>query len=372
MDEGHNLPVERAVIADRNGREEPPSLFHFANALIRNRRILIVLPLVLAVAAVLLSMSQPRQYRAAASFVPTSSGEESQLQNFAQQFGMRLNASTRGQSPAFYSALVVTRDILQDVVRTEYRVTTGEGERTADLIHLYGYAETEGGGPGRTPLDYTIEELRASMAVFVDYESGLVRLGVSAPYPELAEQIAARIIQLTQEFDLTKRRTQASARRRFSEERLNEASTELRQSQVALERFVASNRLYAASPVLAVEYGKLVHDLGVKQQVHLALVQSYEQARIDEVRDTPVITVVESPEGSAAPVSRGTVLKALFAIAFGLLVALIVALFRETGRRARGQRSREFEEFVELRSEALQGLGRLTPWRTKRRLAGRP
>ena len=56
----------------------------------------------------------------------------------------------------------------------------------------------------------------------------------------------------------------------------------------------------------------------------------YEQARIDEVRNTPVITVVEPPDLPTRPNPRRTVLKGLL----GLIVGLLMGAFFLTVRHA--------------------------------------
>jgi uncharacterized protein involved in exopolysaccharide biosynthesis len=74
-----------------------------------------------------------------------------------------------------------------------------------------------------------------------------------------------------------------------------------------------------------------------------ALAQNYGQARIDEVRDIPVITIVEAPEAPALPDSRMLLLRGLLALVaralLGALLAFLMAFVRgqqdRHGRRAR-------------------------------------
>ena len=78
-------------------------------------------------------------------------------------------------------------------------------------------------------------------------------------------------------------------------------------------------------------YGLTTAEILYRMPDHPALLQSYEQARIGEVRDTPVITVVGPPVEPALPDSRLAVAKAFLAGVVGFLVALVVLSIRRMG-----------------------------------------
>jgi uncharacterized protein involved in exopolysaccharide biosynthesis len=72
--------------------------------------------------------------------------------------------------------------------------------------------------------------------------------------------------------------------------------------------------------------------------MYTTLTQAYEQARIDEVRNTPVITVVEPPESPVRPDSRRLVSWLAVSLVVGVLAALAAALFADL-RAGRGWRN---------------------------------
>ena len=79
------------------------------------------------------------------------------------------------------------------------------------------------------------------------------------------------------------------------------AQDELRDAEAGLESFLQRNRRYQDSPQLVVEFGRLQRRVELRQQVANSLSQAFEQSRIEEVRNTPVVTIVERPEGAAKP-----------------------------------------------------------------------
>jgi uncharacterized protein involved in exopolysaccharide biosynthesis len=329
-------------------------LLQVANLAIRSRYYFVVLPLLCALVLGGWAYTRPRSYEARASFVPNGagSGAGGQLGSLAAQLGMNLVTTQPGQSPAFYGELLQTRDILRDAVETPYAV----GGSRATLRQRYQQAG------GSSDLNDAIEWLRASLKTEVSPETGVVEVRVRAGAPELAEAVAARLIQLTEDFDQNKRHTQASARRIFAQARLEESRAALHAAEARLTDYVAHNRLYAQSPLQTIEFGKLQQDLLLRQQVFAALSQSYEQARIDEVRDTPVITELETPAGAARPIPRGVVLQVLFGLLLGAVIALVLALLREKARLAAASRSAELDEFRTLRAGMARDLKRVVPW----------
>ena len=103
------------------------------------------------------------------------------------------------------------------------------------------------------------------------------------------------ILDLVHTFDLTTRQTQAGAERRFSGERLAELTGELRDAEDTLKSFLIENRVFSNSPALQFEHDRLQRAVTMRQELVTSLAQAYERARIEEVRNTPVITLIDPP-----------------------------------------------------------------------------
>jgi uncharacterized protein involved in exopolysaccharide biosynthesis len=143
----------------------------------------------------------------------------------------------------------------------------------------------------------------------------------------VSQAVARALLAQLDTFNLRTRQTQASSERRFTEGRLAEARAELRGAENDLLAFLQSNRDFRSSPQLTFLYDRLTRDVTLKQQVYTTLAQAFEQARIDEVRDTPVITVVEDPMLPA----RADPMPFARAISGGVVLGLALAVF--LGRR---------------------------------------
>jgi uncharacterized protein involved in exopolysaccharide biosynthesis len=124
------------------------------------------------------------------------------------------------------------------------------------------------------------------------------------------------------------RRKRATAEREFLEKRFSALGDSLRVREDALRRFYEQNR-NLSSPQLQFEDVRLRREAERVQSVYAQLGSQLEQARIQEVRDTPALTVVDppiEPVRKSAPIRKTWMLTAaLLAGALALLLAMVEA-----------------------------------------------
>ena len=112
-----------------------------------------------------------------------------------------------------------------------------------------------------------------------------------------------------------------------------------------------TNRQFTSSPDLTFQRDRLQRDVTLKQQVFTSLTQSYEEVRIREVRDTPVITVIETPSVPTLPEPRGRLVRVLFGLIFGALFGAFIAFVSGAIARRRQEGDSEADEFVNTLGE---------------------
>lgn len=344
---------------------EDVSLLGTLNVILRHRAMIGWTALAAMVATVGLGLVAPRAYVASASFVPQARKAPSSFSGLAAQLGVNIGPNEPGQNPQFYVDLLQSREILRQVVETRYRFRTDTGSVSVTLVELYGGDETN----AARRRDAASKRVDDQTAATVSGRTGVVRMTATARYPELARDIAARFLQLLSEFNLGTRQSQAAAERRFAGRRLVEVAADLRAAENRFQEFLQGNRDFSQAPTLQLQESRLQREISRQQQLYNTLSEAYEQARIEEVRDTPVITVVEPPVVPARPKPRGLLLRGLLAFLGGAMVATLVAFARDYLRRAGADRTPEFAQFSDLRRATLSGLRR--PWRAFSRRGGR-
>jgi uncharacterized protein involved in exopolysaccharide biosynthesis len=258
-------------------------------------------------ACIAVTLVAGREYEARASFIPEGTTSTlSQLAGLAAQFGVPLGGTRDGESIEFYGELVRSREILSQLAHSRLEVVSNGKPFRSLMDHLEIWSDD----PSERTLK-AVKELRKRVSVTTDRASGLLLLRTTAPEPNLAEVISRRLLDLVNQFNLEKRQSQATSEREFVANRLATARDELHEAEGVLEEFLERNKSYQSSPQLAFRAARLQRRVDLRQQVFTSLAQAYEQARIDEVRNTPVITVVDRPEGSAEPSRRLHVVAAL-------------------------------------------------------------
>lgn len=343
-------------------REDEFSLVEMASVVLRQWRMMVAVPLIVALATGAWIYSQDRMYAASASFLPQSPDTRGMggAVALAQQFGLSMGTSRSGQSPQFYVDLLQSRSVLRQAVESEYEAPAEDGTmRRATLIEWYGFDEEPHPLP---PWRRAVQELRAQISTSVARETGVVSLGVSAAHPLLAEQIAQRLLEILNSVnnDVLQRRAQEESR--FVGVRLEEAEAELTAAENALQRFLRQNPQYRNSPELTFEYERLQRQVGMRQEVYTSLLRSQEEASIDAVRDTPLFTVIDAPAGTGEMLPRGLVTKTILAFFVGLALAVFLAFVRDAAMRGSAAGDPRHREFRRVASQMWHDVRRPTRW----------
>lgn len=304
--------------------EHEVSLVDLGILVLRHRRLILAITLAAAILAAAVAVLTPQRFTATASFVPqtTAGGLSSSLgglAGLAGQFGLSIPGGSGGESPEFYSALLTSREILGGIASMEFKLQGGERapSQVGTLADILGLAP-----PNSTPelkreagIRWMIDR---SLAISTGRQTGIVSVAVTTPRPDLSQALVERLLEMVNQFNLRARQSKASEERAFVEVRLAEVRDSLRRAEDRLEHFLESNRQWMGSPELTFQRERLQRQVLIQQQLHTVLAEAFEQARIAEVRNTPVITVLDRPERPIRADSRRRLLK----LALGSLIGL--------------------------------------------------
>ena len=331
--------------------EESHSLLELIAVLLRRRRLLVGLPLAAMVSAVLLSIFLPERHTVEARFIPESGGPDvSRLAGLAAQFGVNVPGAEGGEGVDFYAELLQSTELLRSTALTEYRFVDDGDTLSGNLVELLDVK----GKTAEERVRGAVEKLDELITASVDPAAQIVTVEVSAPWPALSVDVARRVLALINEFNLDRRQSRAAAEREFLETRLEQARTELNAAERALERFYLDNRRYDESPQLTFEAGRLQRNIDLHRQIYTSLATGFEQARVDEVRNTPVITVIDQPRGPAEKTAPNVVVNAALGLILGLLLALGIVIGSEL---MDATRRRDPEAYARVRQSLRFGRG---------------
>lgn len=312
---------------------EPVSIAWIMAVLLLWRRTIITTTAICIVLALAAGILRPITYTTNFSFVPEIAQDQgnSSLAGLAGQLGVNLGSmGSPTQSPQFYADLLNTHQLLAPIANDSFQLSQ-PAPHVVKLSRFLGVS----GSNSAVVTDKTVQLLREKViaASVAARTTGVVNVKVQTRSPEVSLAIAQRVIEGLNQFNLSTRQSQAAAERKFVEDRLSAARASLREAEDALQTFLQSNRALGVDQ--SFQRDRLQREVTLRQQLVVGLSQQYEEARIREVRDTPVITVIERPILPVLPDPRGRATTLVLGILAGLFLGVVIALGREGWKRQR-------------------------------------
>jgi uncharacterized protein involved in exopolysaccharide biosynthesis len=325
------------------------SIITILTTIVRNLWTIILFGFVGGVIALALAWQLPVLFTARATFSAQGSAPPSALAGLAGQLGLSAPSSGGGGSPAYYSMLMQSPVLLSRVI-DDTMVVAAKGNRRMTFSQLFQIK----GRDSVEQQERAMNAYKAMVNVETQRGTGFIQVSVSSAWPDVAVQMVQSIVRAVDQYNRDTRRSQAAIEREFIEHRIAEAAVDLREAESRMQRFLAANREVPAASPLAFERDGLSRAIQLKNQVYVTLATSYEDARIREVRDTPVINVIEPARAKYDPEPRHRVKRTLIGALIGGLVGLVVLLLVDAVRRLAALRP---EETRELRRAFAQTVG---------------
>lgn len=333
-------------------KDESVSILALGATLLRSRWRIVRWMLLGAIAAAASIAPKGRTYRAYASFFSQGSDAgRSGLASLAGQIGIALPTGDPSLSPDFYLSLLHSRVLLLTVIRDTVTVEEMGGKRMS-LLDLFEVPA----GPSSRREEQGVAILRSLILPSVVKLTGVVEVSVSTPWRSVSLQLVTSVLDAVNAYNERTRQGQASSEREFIEGRLALATGELRDAENRLAAFLRTNRNISGSPELVLDRERLERHLTLRQQVFTTLTQGYEEARIREVRDTPVITVFEPPSAPSRPQPRGLLVGVVLGSMLGALIGTLLSLTSSLLARRREGGSGDAEEFASALRETRNQL----------------
>lgn len=261
----------------------------------------------------------PNQYTAVTTMLPES--EDRGLGQFAQLSGL-MSLSGFPVAPVsetyLYPELMKSEAILRDVVYKLYN--TEKFNEPVDLIRYWDI----GGNSEHEKFQKAIQILReVVLSISIARDSRIINLEAETNDPNLSADIVNTIADNLGQYVLNQRRTRASQQRQWIEKRLGQVESELRDSEDSLKDFRESNRRISDSPELMLQQERYIRDVEKFSAIYLELSKQYEMVRVQEVRDMPVVQVLDpaSPPAKKSGPERRRIL--MLGTLFGLFTGVL-------------------------------------------------
>jgi uncharacterized protein involved in exopolysaccharide biosynthesis len=240
-----------------------------------------------------------------------SGGQLSQLQGMAATFGFDVG----GGDPSFHIPDIVESRRLKTKL-IYHKWNSKEFDKPVNLIYYWEIDDAT--GISLNPLNW-IKALFASdessdyrtlkwetdaLEILNDRisvnegKSGLITVEILMEEPEIAAAMANTMYPTIVDFTVEIHSKQAKLNRKFIEGRQIEVKEQLTEAEDVLKVFRERNRSIMGSPQLQLELERLLREVEIQTQVYITLQQQYELARINEVKETPSVVILD--EGKPA------------------------------------------------------------------------
>ena len=286
------------------------------------------------IAAVLIGIAAtlivPPVYRANASFVANSSSNSRLQGTSAGGTGIsglisQLGGSVGGdpsESPNFYVELLSSRELLTRLLESRFPNPRTENPRdSATLLTILRIKKSD----PQAQMELAVKRMMKAIGAGLDPKTNLVWFSVDAQWPELTAQIANRLIDLVSTFNRETRVSRAKSKRTFLQMRHDSARTALRDAEERQRFFYEQNRGLILAPGLKFDEQRIKRDVDLASDLYINLDRQLEVARIDEINDAALITVIDSavPPRKARWPRYGVML--VTAVLLGMLAGLFMA-----------------------------------------------
>ena len=325
----------------------------FVAALLERRRPVVAFVLTVMALSVVVALLLPPWFRAQSTVLPPTEGSDSFgiMTGLIQSAALsKIGMTTTSTGSDIYEEVLRSRTLQEDLVRTFH------------LDRLY----------KRKGMDLTLKELARHVKVATG-ASGLLVVQVEDHDAQRAADMANRLVDQLDRFNRETLNTRAKRTREFLETRVADVQTRMRAAEAALTAYeqehgvvadasavggvasviaqklnlqvrreyvssytsagssavrsidaeiAAYDRELARLPGLKNEGARLALDAEIQRRVFTVLTGQYEDARVQEMRDTPTITVLDR---ARAPELKSRPKRSVIVLASTLVAALLAA-----------------------------------------------
>tara|TARA_Y100000748_G_scaffold297089_1_gene290672 strand:+ start:2144 stop:3316 length:1173 start_codon:yes stop_codon:yes gene_type:complete len=304
-----------------------------ASVLANNRLFIILFTTLFVIFGTSSSFLFKKYYKAEISLYPAKkdlSQGFGQFQSLAANLGM--NTANNDQNFNI-TDVVKSRLIANRVVNQDWSDLNGQ---TTDLITLwkinknpwYSFSLNASTTDSSLIIEKAIKRFDKHVQVTEDRISRLIKISTTFQDPIIAASVANFIGNQVEIYIQKENSAQSKKEKLFISDRLSIVKEELIMSELDLKDFKERNRGYEESPELFMIYSQFFREVEAKKEVYLTLQKQLELARIEEVKQSPILHILDH---AVAPIKKTSPNRRLFFLVsafLGFLLSSLRSVFR--------------------------------------------
>ena len=293
---------------------------------LKNIKLLFVIPLLSSLVSIfyLIFFSVPI-YKSSSTFMSTidNGNSQSQVMGIAAQLGFSILDDKSAQWS--YLDVVKSRSLAINLLERKFDTSLlGKG---VSLYNIINNDKTLIYSKNDKMFYSSIAKVQRMVQIFTT--GTIYNLEISSIDPNLSAQIATAVIEELNKHQKTYNNERSSKTLDFIRGRLASTKINLELAEESLKDFRASNRNIYDSPHLIMQQERMLRDLAVMTGVYTALHQQFESAKIDNIKETDYVVLLDDPNVPSYPVRPKKKIIVILSILFGFGLSIIVVLLKE-------------------------------------------
>ncbi len=215
----------------------------------------------------------------------------SQFSGLAELAGVKVGETAPTE---IYEKLVPSETVLQDVIYSKYK--TEKYVNPVNLIEYFEIDQDDDNPEIRKRKNFLkIYDIltKARITTDVDRMTKTLTVTVTMPEGQFSADVVNKLITSLDLYIRTQRKSYATEQSYYLEKRTAQIKDSLNIAENKLTVFREQNRITTQSPNLLLEQARLMRDVEILQTVFVELTKQLELAKIDQIKDAPVLNVKE-------------------------------------------------------------------------------
>ena len=273
-------------------------------------------------------IKQPLYVSWATVLLPSNgSGDLGGFAGLASQFGVNVptGSSADLSNPSLFPELLHSRTFAEKVLDNKFYTKKFGKELSLLAILTHGNNLPEFGRD--TLITAALSPLREMVEFDQDPASKFSVIKATAGESSFAKQLAEVTLAELEALNRFYKSQTVNGKIAFIEQRIATVNDDLETSEQTLKAFSEQNR-QISSPALQLDHERLARDVEIQKGIYLTLKQQLELAKIEEIQESSVVQIIDTPQIALGPSNKNLKLSILLAGVFGLGLGVALGFFR--------------------------------------------
>lgn len=292
-------------------------------------------------------------YESTSKIMSSSGGGASQASGIAAQFGITL-PNDQSQKQWVYQEIIKSRTLARSMLKRKFDTIKYGPQKS--LLQILTYGNEEPNAEIKKLESIAVDIFISMVNVSENIQTNIFTITLSASEPKFVSDLNSALLEELDAHQREYNKNKTSKARQFIEERISQTKKELQVSEEDLKDFRTRNRRIENSPALQLEQQRIGREVTVLTGVFTTLKQQLETTKIEEVKESNYVIVLDPPE---IPITNSKPKKKRMVIVagiFGLGLGMLLAFLREFFQKIINDENEMFQKIVEIMKKNINDI----------------